>query len=132
MSEPIASADHSGIDPVFAPWRTAHRSASFVLVLLAIAHCLLAVTIYDAWSPDAVWFVGTGLGLLLLAGMNLAHVGLGPCTMPTAPAVRASNWVFVLFGFGALVAVPEPQAAVIVAALVAQAVASHRTLRGPA
>jgi hypothetical protein len=40
--------------------------------------------------------------------------------------------VFVLFGLGALVAVPEPQAVVIVAALVLQAVASRWTLRGPA
>jgi hypothetical protein len=136
MSEPgvvhPAGAHAPEIDPSFAPWRTAHRSASIVLALLAIAHCALSVMIYDAWSPDAVWFVGTGLGLLFLAGMNLAHVGLVPCTMPTAPAVRVANWVFVLFGLGALVAVPEPQAVVIVAALVLQAVASRWTLRGPA
>lgn len=74
---------------------------------LSLVHSVLTVTLYDAWSPDAVWFLGTGLGLLFLTAMNLAHVGLGPCTMPTAPAVRAANWVFVLFGFGALVAVPS-------------------------
>ena len=134
MSEPIVSADQSDaeappVDPAFAPWRNAHRSASLVLGVLAIVHIVLTVTLYASWSPDAVWFVGTGLGLLLLAGMNLAHVGLGPCTMPTAPAVRVANWVFVLFGLAALLAVPEPQAMVIVAALVVQAVASRRTLR---
>ena len=137
MSEPNASADQPDadaelIDPAFARWRRAHRAASFVLGALALAHAVLTVTLYDAWSPDAVWFLGTGLGLLLLAVMNLAHVGLAPCTMPTAPAVRRANWVFVLFGLGALAAVPEPQAAVIVAALLAQAVSSHRTLRGTA
>lgn len=137
MSEPNASgeqheADAALSDPVFAPWRRAHRAASFVLGALAIVHAVLTVTLYDAWSPNAVWFLGTGLGLLLLAVMNLAHVGLGPCMMPTAPAVRTANWVFVLFGLGALAAVPEPQAALIVAALFVQAVSSHRTLRGTA
>ena len=125
-------ADEPGVDPGFVPWRIAHRSASFALAALAIVHVALTVTLYDSWSPDAVWFVGTGLGLLLLAGMNLAHVGLGPCTMPTAPAVRVANWLFVLFGFGAFLAVPEPQAGVIVAALVIQAISSHRTLPGSA
>lgn len=137
MPDPIITTDHSDvdahpIDPAFAPWRNAHRAASFALGTLAILHSVLTAALFDSWSSDSVWFLGTGLGLLLLAGMNLAHVGLGPCTMPTAPAVRAANWVFVLFGLGALLAVPEPQAAVIVAALVVQAVSSHRTLRGTA
>ncbi|MGH9660977.1 MAG: hypothetical protein ACRD96_20690 [Bryobacteraceae bacterium] len=92
----------------------------------------MTVFLYDQWSPGTVWFLGTGLGLMLLAVMNLAHVGLEPCRMPTAPAVRAANWVFALFGGGAVVAVPELQAFVILAALVAQAISSHRTLRGTA
>ncbi len=117
------------MDPAFASWRRTHRTASGVLGVLALAHAALTLLLYDAWSPDAVWFLGTGLGLLLLSVMNLAHVGLEPCTLPTAPAVRTANWVFVLFGLGALAAVPEPQAGVIVAAALVQAVSSHRTLR---
>lgn len=130
-SEDHPHVDAPLIDPTFAPWRRAHRAASVVLGVLAIIHGSLTALLYGSWSADAVWFLGTGLGLLLLAAMNLAHVGLGPCTMPTAPVVRVANWVFVVFGFGAVMAVPEPQAVVIVAALVLQAVSSHRTLRGP-
>lgn len=134
MSQPHSSAADSAddeplIDPAFARWRRAHRSASMVLGALAIVHCGMTIKLYAGWSRDAVWFLGAGLGLLLLAGMNVAHVGLAPCSMPTAPAVRAANWVFVLFGLGALLAIPEPQAAVIVAALLVQAVSSQRTLR---
>ena len=84
------------------------------------------------WVPEAVWFLGTGLGLLLLALMNLAHVGLGPCPQPTAVAVRYVNWFFVAFGVAAVVAVPEPQAYVVLAALLGQALAGTRTLTGPA
>lgn len=97
---------------------------------LAIAHCAMTVAFSMSRPSDAVWLLGTGLGLLLLAAMNLAHVGLVPCAMPTAPVVRASNWVFVLFSVGALVVAPEPLGAMIAVALVVQAGAGHRTLKG--
>ena len=137
MSVAIPPEDHGVGDPLafdasFPRWRVVHRAASFGLCLLALLHVAVSFTIFDAWTPDAVWFVGTGLGLLLLGGMNLAHVGLEPCRMPTVPAVRTANWAFVVFGVGAVVAVPEPQAVLIVVLLVFQAVASHRTLLGSA
>jgi hypothetical protein len=116
----------------YAAWRRVHLTASTVLCLLAVAHVALTIPIYRAWNPDAVWFMGAGLGLLLLGLLNWAHIGIEPCTMPTTRLVRWANWAFVIFGIGALVAVPEPQAMVIVGALVAQAVAAHRTLPGPA
>lgn len=86
---------------------------------------------YDEWSPDAVWFFGTGIGLLSIAVMNLAHVDLEPCRQSTAPVLRWLNWVFVFLGLGALYAIREPQAIAIVLGLVGQAVASTATLPGP-
>jgi hypothetical protein len=44
--------------------------------------------------------------------------------------VRWANWIFLLFGIGAVVAVPEPQAFVVVSALAVQAVVAHWTLPG--
>lgn len=102
------------------------------MALLAALHSALTLVLYRRWDADAVWFLGTGLGLLLLGALNLSHLGLEPCRDPTAPVVRWANWVFLAFGIGALVAVPEIQALVIVAGLLGQAVASIRTLPGPA
>ena len=113
----------------FQTWRIIHRSATAVLALLALVHSGLTFTLYDEWSPDAVWFLGTGLGLLFLAISNWAHVGIEPCDLPTAPVVRWGNFLFVLLGAGAVVAVPEPQAYIIFAALLVQAVAGTQTLR---
>jgi hypothetical protein len=121
--------DAPATDPALAPWRRIHRAASLVLAALAIMHSLLTSMLYDSWSPDALWFLGTGLGLALLAAMNLAQLAVHARTLLTARVLFAANWAFVVFGLGALIAVPEPQAAVIVAALVIQAVSSHRTLR---
>lgn len=115
----------------FLRWRRLHRGSSRLLAVLALLHAGLTFRLGLGWTPDAVWFLGTGLGLLLLALMNLAHVGLGPCPQPTAVAVRYANWFFVAFGVAAVLAVPEPQAFLVLAALAGQALAGTRTLTGP-
>ena len=112
-------------------WRKVHLAASWTVVLLAVLHASLTPLIYDEWSPDAVWFLGTGIGLLIAAAFNLAHIGLEPCTQPTAKLVRWTNYLFVAFGMAATLAVPEPQSFVVLLALLVQAVACRHTLAGP-
>ena len=112
-------------------WRRIHLGASWVLCLLAVAHSALTFVLYSPWSADAVWFLGTGLGLLLLAVLNLTHIGVEPCRHFSARLVRLSNPVFALFGVAAVVAVPEPQAYAVLACLVGQALAGYWTLPGP-
>ncbi|MEX2283978.1 MAG: hypothetical protein WEE89_15945 [Gemmatimonadota bacterium] len=113
----------------FLVWRRVHRLATGTIALFAALHSVLTFLLYETWSPDSVWFLGTGLGLLLLAAMNWSHVGLEPCDLPTAPVIRWANVCFVLFGVGAVLAVAEPQAFLILAALVIQAAAGFVTLR---
>ena len=115
--------------PGYAAWRRIHLLSSWCLGLLALVHSVLTFRFYSPWSADAVWFLGTGLGLLLLAAINIAHIGIEPCQQPTARLVRWSNWCFVVFGVSAVIAVPQPQAYVILAALFAQAIAAIWTLQ---
>jgi hypothetical protein len=115
----------------FAAWRRIHRASSYLVGVIALVHMAVTFRMYDEWSPDAVWFLGTGVGLLCMAVMNIAHVGLEPCSLPTAIAVRWLNWLLVGLGIAAIVAVPEPQAYAIVAGLAAQAIAGQKTLTGP-
>ena len=130
MSTKTAS-DSPVLTPAFAFWRRIHLFACGVLALIALIHSALTFVLYRDWSPDSVWFLGTGLGLLLLAALNWTHIGIDPCRMPTTRLVRVANWVFVLFGIGAVIAVPEAQAFAVQAALVGQAVAARWTLPGP-
>ena len=83
---------------------------------------------WDSWSPNAVWFLGTGVGLFAIAVINLAHIGTEPCALATARVSRWLNWTYVVLGLVALLAVREPQAVFIVAALIGQAIASQFTL----
>lgn len=112
----------------YPAWRRVHLVASWTVVVFAIFHAALTPVIYDHWSPDAVWFLGTGLGLLVVGAANLTHIGIEPCRQPTAKMVRWTNYLFGAFGVAAVVAVPEPQAMVLLAGLLAQAAASHSTM----
>jgi hypothetical protein len=113
------------------PWRRAHLVASSVVTLFALLHAGLTPMLYGTWTPDAVWFLGTGLGLLTVGVLNLTHLGVEPCRQPTAKMVRWTNYLFAIFGVAGAAAVPEPQAMVLIAGLIGQALASHWTLPGP-
>ena len=117
--------------PAYYFWRRVHLGASWLLALLAVAHSALTAVFYDRWTANAVWFLGTGLGLLLLAVLNLTHIGVEPCRHLSARLVRIANPVFALFGVGAVIAVPEPQAFAVLLGLTAQAIAGQWTLPGP-
>lgn len=111
--------------------RRVHLLASGLVGLVALAHSALTFVLYHQWTAEPVWFLGTGLGLLLVATLNLSHIGVEPCHSPTAKLVRWGNWLFAVFGISATVAVPEPQAYVMLGALIIQAVVAHWTLPGP-
>ena len=115
----------------FLAWRRIHRSSSGIVGVIALVHCAVTFVFYDEWSPNAVWFFGTGIGILTIAIMNFAHVGLEPCCQPTAPVIRWLNCLYVGLGLGAIVAVPEPQAFLVVVGLTGQAVSSFVTLPRP-
>jgi hypothetical protein len=115
----------------FTAWRRVHLFSSGLVGVIALAHCAVTFVFYKEWSQNAVWFFGTGVGLLSIAVMNIAHVGLEPCRQPTAPVIRLLDCLFVGLGLAAVVAVPEPQAYLVVVGLIGQAVASFVTLPGP-
>jgi hypothetical protein len=115
----------------FSTWRRIHRISSGLVGVIALVHCAVTFVFYKEWSANAVWFFGTGVGMLSIAVMNIAHVGLEPCRQPTAPVIRWLDCLFVGLGLAAVVAVPEPQAYLVVIGLIGQAVASLVTLPGP-
>lgn len=118
-------------DRAYAILRACHLAASALVALIAIVHMAVTWPSYGSWSSDSLWFLGTGLGLLLLAVLNLSHIGIEPCRERGTRLVRISNWAYAVFGLAAVTAVPEPQAYLALAALSVQAIVSHWTLPGP-
>jgi hypothetical protein len=130
MTDHIVPDEALPLPSGYSAWRRMHVAASSVLALIAVVHCAMTLSLYSAWTADAVWFLGTGLALLLVGSLNLSHIGVEPCRMPTTRLVRAANWVFLAFGIAATWPIPEPQAFVLVGCLAVQAVASRWTLPG--
>jgi hypothetical protein len=99
------------------------------VAVVALVHVGFTVT-YDRWNAGAVWFSATGLGFLLLAVLNLA-VRADTGAPRVRSVTRAANVVAVLFAVAAVVAVPEPQAFVLLAILAGQALAGLKVLARP-
>ena len=57
---------HDDVEHGFRPWRLLHLWSSRVLTAMAVVHVSATFLVQDAWGPSSVWFMGTGLGLLLL------------------------------------------------------------------
>lgn len=110
-------------------WRRIHGAATAVVGLLGLAHSVLTFAFYPRWTAGAAWFLGAGLGLVLLAAVNGAVLTEARASGATTRVVCVANWSFVVFGLAAAWAVPQPQAFVVVAGLVGQALAGFRTLR---
>lgn len=124
------SVDHDdGIVRGFAPWRNAHRSAAALLGVLGLIQIVRTPSVVSIMSADALWFAGTGLAVLLLSVINFAHIGLGPCTMPTAPVVLGANIVFALFGCWAVAVEPSLPMVIGLVAICVMLACSSVTLR---
>ena len=112
----------------FTTARRIHRTATAIVGVMGVIHSILTATSYSGWTASALWFLGAGLGLVLIALMNWAHVGLEPCSLPTAKAVKWANVGYGAFGIAAVFAVAEPHALLLVAALVVHAIDGFWTL----
>ena len=102
-----------------------HRWTGVLLALLGTVHTALAVpSLAKGPEPDAVWFAGTGLAMLLLVLVNVAFRRGGSRDAVTRRLTHAANVGFLGFGAIAVLAVGEPQAFAILVLLAAQALAA--------
>ena len=85
-----------------------------IAAVLGAGHLTLALLAYPAWTIDALWFVGTGLAVVIAAAVNfVALSGAGRNGQTLAIIV---NFVMAGFFAAAWLVLPAPQ--VIVGSLV--------------
>jgi hypothetical protein len=101
--------------------KSIQKISSYVLLLLGVVHTVLTPVFYSQFSEGALWFAGTGLGLVFLALLNLAvllsptHAGLNLCLV----ADLAGLLYGILIVVGLRGPEPQPHAYIALAAYLA-------------
>ena len=80
--------------------KAVHNIASILIVLLGCLHIAVTFFNYHGLSYDAVWFLGTGVGIVLAGFMNIAMLRDGGKDTVIWAMALITN-LFFLLGFGA-------------------------------
>lgn len=75
--------------------------------LLGIGHLALTPLLYQNWTIDSLWFVGTGLAMLFGAGANL--LGITTSGRIGRAGLVLMNMAMTVFFASAWPVLPEPQ-----------------------
>lgn len=102
--------------------RRRHALSTGLLPVLGTLHTGLTPVLYRALTPEAVWFAGTGLGLVPLGAVNRVARQAAPRT-PVRRLALTANRALAAFGVLAVIAVPEPQALLVLGAAIGAGVA---------
>ena len=76
--------------------RKAYLIVVAITFVLGILHSTLAFVLYPRLNANALWFLGTGLALLLYSGLNLIQIRHG-AERDVRLIVRITNVVMLLF-----------------------------------
>jgi hypothetical protein len=93
--------------------KTLHRVLSLLVAALGLVHAAFTPAFYDnLLAPDAVWFLGAGLGLFFLGLFNFSLVfGFNP---PVRTICVLCDVVALAFALLTTVSTNEPQAYLVV------------------
>lgn len=87
-----------------------HRALAVLAGLLGVAHLALTPLVYPDWTIEALWFVGTGLAIMLAAAANLFT---GPAPGPSRRVTLvAINTIMTCYFAAAWLVLPGPQVVV--------------------
>ncbi len=99
---------------------TIHKVSTWTLIALGVLHTLLTPLFYPGFTIAALWFAGTGLGILFLGLFNLMVLW--------APARQAlnlclsANLIGCVYGILIVILLPEPQAFLALVAFLGAAI----------
>lgn len=68
------------------------------ILLLGAVHMLAAAWIFAGFTPRALWFVGAGLGMVLLGALNLLNRTYGSRAAGLKRVCVAANVAMTIFG----------------------------------
>ena len=93
-------------------------ASTALCALLGLVHLGFGFVTYRQLSPEAVWFVGTGIALLVFPALNWATFAGPSPRLPVRRLVLTLDALMVAFGVVVVRAVPAPQAYALLASFI--------------
>jgi hypothetical protein len=89
--------------------RTLHGTCTYLLIALGVVHTALTPAFYGRLSPGALWFAGSGLAMIFVGFLNVAHGRVGGRDTAVRALCYAANLLTLAFGVLIVVVDSEPQ-----------------------
>jgi len=55
-------------------WKLIHKIVSGLIIALGALHCVFTALSYDRFTLDAVWFLGSGIAIIIAGFLNVSAV----------------------------------------------------------
>ena len=90
-------------------WKLIHKIISGLVIGLGALHCLFTFLNYDHFTLDAMWFLGSGIAIILAGFLNVAAIRVGGSDKVVRFLCLAANLIFVVLFAVALWLLSQPQ-----------------------
>jgi hypothetical protein len=77
--------------------KTVHKISSWIILALGVVHTLATPIFYSGFTEDALWFAGTGFGLVFLGLLNLEVIH-NPTSGGFSLCIVANALISLLYG----------------------------------
>lgn len=96
-------------------WRVTHKVTAGLIIALGVLHCAFTFHDYDRVSLDAMWFLGSGIAIILAGFLNVAAIRVGGLDRVVKLLCLTANLIFAALFAAALWLLTQPQVSVGVA-----------------
>lgn len=90
-------------------WRVTHKVTTGLIIALGALHCVFTFHDYDSFTLDAMWFLGSGIAIILAGFLNVAAVRVGGKDRVVTILCLTANLIFALLFAAALWLMSQPQ-----------------------
>jgi hypothetical protein len=90
-------------------WRAVHKITTGLIIALGALHTGFTVQNYEGFTLDAMWFLGSGIAIILAGFLNVAAIRVGGRDQVVRYLCLTANLIFVALFAAALWLLSQPQ-----------------------
>jgi|SRR5215213_4332020 len=90
-------------------WKLAHRIIAGLIIALGTLHCVFTAFNYNSFSLNAMWFLGSGIAIILAGFLNVVVIRVGGKDRVVKLLCLTTNLIFFALFALALLLLSQPQ-----------------------